>query len=126
MPSGSIGSDAARLDVTPDQRTAARTDFTPPRAGAAGRRAAGAAWRSFRPNEGKSGGFRSIVLFRSGEKAFFVYGFAKNAQDNIGPKELKAFKLLADEMFSYGDAALLKAIEHGALTEVEDDAQESK
>jgi hypothetical protein len=29
--------------------------------------------RLARPNEGKSGGFRSIVLFRSGENAFFVF-----------------------------------------------------
>lgn len=82
--------------------------------------------RIARPNEGKSGGFRSIVLFQSGERAFFVYGFAKSAQDIIGPKELKAFKALANEMFNYGDAALLTAIEHGALTEVMDDGQESK
>jgi hypothetical protein len=34
-------------------------------------------------NEGKSGGYRSIILFRRGERAFFVYGFAKNDQDNI-------------------------------------------
>ena len=34
--------------------------------------------RLAREGQGKSGGFRSIVLFRRGEKAFFVYGFAKS------------------------------------------------
>ena len=34
--------------------------------------------RIARPNEGKSGGYRSIILFRRGERAFFVYGFAKH------------------------------------------------
>ncbi len=27
---------------------------------------------------GKSGGFRSIILFRAGSRAFFVYGFPKD------------------------------------------------
>ncbi len=31
--------------------------------------------RISRPNEGKSGGYRSIILFRKGEISFFVYGF---------------------------------------------------
>ena len=33
--------------------------------------------RIARPGGGKSGGFRTIVLFRSGARAFFVHGFAK-------------------------------------------------
>jgi len=39
--------------------------------------------RIARPNEGKSGGYRSVILYRKGEKAFFVYGFPKSEQDNI-------------------------------------------
>jgi hypothetical protein len=31
--------------------------------------------RIARPNEGKSGGFRSIILYRQGKKAFFVFWF---------------------------------------------------
>ncbi len=34
--------------------------------------------RLARPGQGKSGGFRSIVLFKRGATAFFVYGFAKS------------------------------------------------
>lgn len=80
--------------------------------------------RIARPGEGKSGGFRSIVLFRKDERAFFVFGFAKNAQDNIDKKELKAFRALADEMLGYDDKALLTATKSGALTEVKDDDEE--
>lgn len=40
----------------------------------------------------KSGGFRSIVLFRKEDSAFFVFGFAKRDRDNIGKDELKAFR----------------------------------
>lgn len=43
--------------------------------------------RIARPGASKSGGFRTIVLFRSRERAFFVHGFAKNEKDNIGDDE---------------------------------------
>ncbi len=74
--------------------------------------------RIARKGGGKSGGFRTIILFRIGERAFFVHGFAKNEQDNIRDDELAAFRLLAAEMLSYDDAALAKAIGNGTLTEV--------
>lgn len=74
--------------------------------------------RIARPKEGKSGGYRSIVLFRSGEQAFFVYGFAKSERDSIRRDELKAFKSLASEMLGYDEAALKKALESGAVVEV--------
>jgi hypothetical protein len=71
-----------------------------------------------RQGGGKSGGFRTIILFRIGERAFFVHGFAKNERDNIGDDELAAFKLLAAEMLAYDDRALAKAIGNGTLREV--------
>ena len=39
---------------------------------------------------GKRGGVRTILAYQYRNKAFFVYGFAKNAQDNIDTSELKA------------------------------------
>lgn len=74
--------------------------------------------RIARQGGGKSGGFRTIILFRVGGRAFFVHGFAKNEQDNIRDDELAAFKLLATEMLAYSDEALAKAIGNGTLTEV--------
>ncbi|KYC36279.1 hypothetical protein WA1_41880 [Scytonema hofmannii PCC 7110] len=38
--------------------------------------------RIARQGQGKSGGYRSIIIFRSGDKAFFVYGFSKSDLDN--------------------------------------------
>lgn len=70
---------------------------------------------------GKSGGVRTLLAYRVGNKAFFVYGFAKNARANISADELKALKRLAKELLEYSDKALTKAIEHGALIEVEND-----
>jgi hypothetical protein len=74
--------------------------------------------RIARKGQGKSGGFRSIVLFRRGEKAFFVYGFAKSDRDNIRRDELKAFRKLADEMLAYDDKALAAAMKNGTITEI--------
>lgn len=74
--------------------------------------------RIARPGQGKSGGFRTIILFRVGARAFFVHGFAKNEQDNIRDDELAAFKMLAAVLMAYDDAALAKAIANGTLMEV--------
>ncbi len=46
--------------------------------------------RIARKGGGKSGGFRTIIIFRANDRAFFVYGFAKNQQSNISKKELTA------------------------------------
>jgi hypothetical protein len=42
---------------------------------------------STRPGEGKSGGYRVIVFFRSKERTFYHYAFPKAARDNIDEKE---------------------------------------
>jgi len=51
--------------------------------------------RIARPGQGKSGGYRSIIIFRKGNMAFFVYGFAKNERDNIDESDERDFKDLA-------------------------------
>ena len=68
-----------------------------------------------RAGGGKSGGFRTIVLFRSGGRAVFVYGFAKNERDNIGEDELRAFRKLAALLLNYGDAEIAAAVASGEL-----------
>ena len=77
--------------------------------------------RVAREGGGKSGGFRTIVLFRSGQKAFFVHGYAKNARDNIDENELREFKALAAKILAYDDAAITLAISTHTLTEVVND-----
>jgi hypothetical protein len=77
--------------------------------------------RIARSGGGKSGGFRTIILFRAGTRAFFVHGFAKSERDNIRDDELAAFKMLAAEMLNYDDSALATAMAAGVLTEVTDD-----
>ena len=68
--------------------------------------------------QGRSGGFRAIVLFRRGERSFFVYGFAKSARDSLRRDELKAFHLLADAMLGMDEAARRAALSNGTIAEV--------
>lgn len=51
--------------------------------------------RIARPGSSKSKGYRSVVLFRKGEKAFFVYGFPKNKRDNMRDNEKEQFRKMA-------------------------------
>jgi hypothetical protein len=80
--------------------------------------------RIARPGAGKRGGFRSIVIFRAGERAIFVYGFAKSARATIRPDELLGFRRLAAELLGYDDRAVAKAVTSGALREVGSDDQD--
>ena len=74
--------------------------------------------RVARPNEGKSGGYRAIILYCRGDKAFFVYGFPKNERDNISKGEEREFKELAKVTFALSDDQLAKLIRDGVYTEV--------
>lgn len=74
--------------------------------------------RISREGEGKSGGFRTIILFREGENAFFVFGFAKKDRTNITRDELAAFRKLARQMLPMRDDALKAAIKNETITEV--------
>ncbi len=75
--------------------------------------------RVARPGRGKSGGFRTVILFRRNARAFFVYGFAKSDRDNIQADELKAFRKLAGELLRIDDRALAAALANGTVTEID-------
>ncbi|MCG7984649.1 MAG: type II toxin-antitoxin system RelE/ParE family toxin [Candidatus Thiodiazotropha lotti] len=68
---------------------------------------------------GKSGGARTLIVYKTGNKAFFVYGFAKNARANIKVSELQGLKAYAAILLNYSEKDLDKAVKAGALIEVE-------
>jgi hypothetical protein len=74
--------------------------------------------RVARSGGGKSGGFRTLILFRIKSLAFFVHGFAKNEKDNIDDDELEALRELASYLLNYDDTALRRAVENKILIEV--------
>jgi hypothetical protein len=76
--------------------------------------------RVARPSEGKSGGYRVIVFFRSEERTFFVYGFAKSDRSNIDERELRVFKKRAKTALSLTDDQIRDRLKDRALLEVAD------
>ena len=76
--------------------------------------------RIARPGKGKSGGYRTIIIFRQGEKAFFIYGYAKSKRSNIEQDEVEVFRKAARELLALSDTQIMQLIENGALTEVID------
>ena len=43
--------------------------------------------RIARSGQGRSGGYRTIIFYRRGERAVFAYGFAKSDRENIDANE---------------------------------------
>ena len=76
--------------------------------------------RVARAGGGKSGGFRTIILFKVGGHSFFAHGFAKNNKANVSAKELKALKQLANVLIGFSDEQLRAAKAAGELSEVSD------
>ncbi|MDR0301090.1 MAG: type II toxin-antitoxin system RelE/ParE family toxin [Treponema sp.] len=74
--------------------------------------------RIARPGKGKSGGYRVIVLFRSGERTFYVYAFAKSERANISEKELRNMKRAAKKYFSMTPDQLAERVKNGQLIEL--------
>lgn len=74
--------------------------------------------RVARPNQGKSGGYRTIILYRKGNRSFFVYGFPKNSLENINDAQTKAFKKLAPIFLDAADDEIQRMRDTGEITEV--------
>jgi hypothetical protein len=72
-----------------------------------------------RPGQGRSGGYRTIVLYRMKARAIFVDGFAKNDQGNIDDDDLASFRKLAAVFLSYNDLQVDGLVKAGAWIEVE-------
>ena len=74
--------------------------------------------RIARPGQGKSGGYRTIIVFQQGERSFFVYGFPKSERENIDKDELAAFKKAAEQLLALDDEQIDALLETNALTEI--------
>ena len=79
--------------------------------------------RIARKGGGRSGGFRTILVVRRGELAFYVYGFAKSDRESLRRNDLEAFRLLADEYLALDRESLEGALAAGAIEEVNCDDQ---
>lgn len=79
--------------------------------------------RVARPGQGRSGGYRMLVAYRTKSRAVFLYGFAKNERENIEPDELLTFRDIAADLLAADSARIAEAIENGVLQEIDLDEE---
>ena len=80
--------------------------------------------RVARRGQGRSGGFRVIVLYRASRRSVFAYGFAKSGKADLDDDELVIYRRLAGHYLGASDAEFAKLIKVEALTEVLCDGDE--
>ena len=74
--------------------------------------------RIARKGEGKSGGSRTILLFRQGDRAVFVDGFEKKDQANISLSDLQKYRALAKYVFALSEVAWNESVRTGVFIEI--------
>ncbi len=74
--------------------------------------------RLARPGSGKSGGYRTVLSARVGDRYVFLHGFAKNSKGNITQDEKQALQFAGKVFLDLSTADLRKALQAGVLVEV--------
>lgn len=74
--------------------------------------------RVARPGAGRSGGYRTILVFRAGARAVFVFGFAKSARDNIDANDERDLRALAKPVLAATDEEMDRLVAAGKFEEV--------
>jgi hypothetical protein len=77
--------------------------------------------RLARAGQGKSGGYRTVIAIKRGDRAVFLYGFAKNERSNIDADELAASRRLAQGFLGLTAQQIATLIADNELVEVFDD-----
>ena len=81
--------------------------------------------RVARAGQGRSGGYRMLVAYRSGHRAIFLYGFAKRERENIGEDELLTLREIGEVWLAADAGRIARAIQEGILQEVTDDEEDA-
>jgi len=80
--------------------------------------------RVARPGSGKSGGYRTLLSARIGNRYVFLHGFPKSDVANITPDEKKALQYVGKVFLGLSSEDLMNAIQTGVLLEVCCDKQD--
>lgn len=75
--------------------------------------------RVARRGQGRSGGYRTIIAYRTNQRAVFLFGFAKSEIENIAPNQLTAARDIAKKLLAADNAQIARNLEEGQLQEVE-------
>ncbi len=74
--------------------------------------------RIARPGQGKRGGWRTLIAYRSGQRAVFLTGFAKSDMENISPKLTTTLKESAHDLLALSPDDIAARLAAQILTEV--------
>ena len=74
--------------------------------------------RVARPGQGKRGGYRTIIAYQAGNRAVFLFGFAKNARENIAANDLAHWRLIGTDVLAATEMAIEQAIADDEMTEI--------
>lgn len=73
--------------------------------------------RVARKGQGRSGGFRTLIAYRLGDFAVFLFGYAKSERANISDDELSGLQIIARQWLG-DERKLNKDLAAGILIEV--------
>ena len=76
--------------------------------------------RVARAGQGRSGGHRMLVAYRASGRAVFLYAFAKNERENIGPDELLSWREIGAGWLAADARKIAHALAEEILQEVSD------
>jgi len=74
--------------------------------------------RIARDGGGKSGGYRSIIAYKSESRCVFLYFYAKSERENLNVKEVNVYKSAASIYLGFTDIELALALEKKEIEEV--------
>lgn len=74
--------------------------------------------RIAKAGQGSSTGYRTVILYRKGDKAFFEFAFEKSQKDNLSKDEEKQYKEGAKHYLALTDKQLSELVKNGDLMEV--------
>jgi hypothetical protein len=72
-----------------------------------------------RPGQGRSGGYRTLIAIRRGDRAVFVYGFEKSDRGNIGADDVADLKRLAAHWLGSSVTYIEMQLELGEIEEIQ-------
>lgn len=82
--------------------------------------------RIARDGGGKSGGYRSIIAYRSETRTVFMYCFAKSDKANLSHSEVTAYKTAASLYLGFNTAQIAEAVKKHELEEVLDNGPKAQ
>lgn len=80
--------------------------------------------RVARAGSGKSGGYRTIIVFRHAHRSVFIDVFAKNETESISVKALKSFKQAANLMLKFNQTTLTELLSKQIWIEIDRDEKD--